>query len=312
MKLRLLPVVAIAAARKPRASAGVRRTPTRDRPLLFFHLPKTGGSSLRHVILQTFPRAVSLVPGSGGLPSEATERVLANDQWRDRAACATVAAGHFKPGPLLKTLAEIGGSAGCGAPRRWAWASREKPPVDALDDVDCVIASRDPVARMVSHYLHFHRRSSGGRNRTVSQFARDEGASQFHVAAGGLVVEHWLSYGLFWGNFSRASDVALAVLRRCKAVFPDAPGGEAAAWLAGAKRAPRFVDVSRRNVNRRDAAADRALSPSQLDAVLALPAVRREGAIWHALRRDHGLDACSGFGCWRADGTGDRGRRPPS
>ena len=104
MKLRLLPVVAIAAARKPRASAGVRRTPTRDRPLLFFHLPKTGGSSLRHVILQTFPRAVSLVPGSGGLPFEATERDLANDQWRDRAACTTVAAGHFKPGPLLKTL----------------------------------------------------------------------------------------------------------------------------------------------------------------------------------------------------------------
>ena len=132
------------------------------------------------------------------------------------------------------------------------------------------------------------------------------------LAAGGLVVEHWLSYGLFWANFSRASDVALAVLRRCKAVFPETPGGEAAAWLAGAKRAPRFVDVSRRNVNRRDAAADRALSPSQLDAVLALPAVRREGAIWHALRRDHGLDACSGFGCWRADGTVDRGRRPPS
>ena len=54
------------------------------------------------------------------------------------------------------------------------------------------------------------------------------------------------------------------------------------------------------------------VTPSQLDAVLALPAVRREGAIWHALRRDHGLDACSGFGCWRADGTVDRGRRPPS
>ena len=222
MKLRLLPVVAIAAARK-RAFAGVRRTPTRDRPLLFFHLPKTGGSSLRHS--PTF-LTVSLVPGSGAFPSRRRSA-----SWRMTSGATGRPRDRRSRTPQARAAAQD-----AGGDRRLGWVRRA--PAVGLGLARKAAGRRarrrglrhraaSPRARW-RHYLHFHRRSRGGTARCRSS----RGTRALHNSTSRLAASSSHSRTGFSGPLAGVGRRA-GRAPQVQAVFPDTPGGEAAAWLAG-------------------------------------------------------------------------------
>ena len=259
---------------------------------------------------QLFPQAKMMAPCFEGLPCLTQEAELTLPQYVNTTSCATVFAGHYRPGPLLKTLIEIDrGDHGLPECRRdWAelYGSKEIP-IEALDGIDCLIAARDPVSRIISHYLHFSRKNPGkGANRTVSELFAEEGASALLQYGGGPVVENWLSMGMQFSNADAAWEVAVEVMRECHTVFEETPPEDVLKWLADVSKLDDIeatVNTRRRNVNAADTNSVRFISEAQILQLVRLPEVKREGAIYAATRSAHGLAPCGHFGCWQGDGT---------
>ena len=137
------------------AVAGSR--PSLPHPLVFFHIPKTGGTTLRRIMLEIFPGEPSIAP-CHNLPCSYQEAdLISSPRAINQTSCATLIAGHFRPGPLLRLLAEIDRTTTSACKR--GWKLLDKPTANDLDNVDCIIAWREPISRMTSHYLHFRPRT---------------------------------------------------------------------------------------------------------------------------------------------------------
>ena len=148
------------------------------RPLVFQHIQKTGGTTLRQILhdalaAQKRPAVISCHGGLScyfGLLSH-----LSSPKQLNRTACAVAFAGHFPSGALglVSHLAQIDlGLFGPVACRRWPWLERSgvvagaalsAQPTDWLlamlqllgTNTACALMLREPLSRLQSHYYHF-------------------------------------------------------------------------------------------------------------------------------------------------------------
>ena len=148
------------------------------RPLVFQHVQKTGGSTIRKILHDAFAAQGRPVV----IPCFGEDSCFLNLLWMlsspnnlNRTACAVAFAGHFPSGALglVSHLAQIDlGLVGPVACRRWPWLERSGVVVGAAmsaqpngwlramlrllgTNTACALMVREPLARLQSHYYHF-------------------------------------------------------------------------------------------------------------------------------------------------------------
>jgi hypothetical protein len=160
-------------------------------PFFYFHIPKTGGSTVLQGALEGALRGVPTVSFLGytkdALVAPTEQRVFCervplnctDGPVRNRIhrlSCALALVNHAPPVPLLQLLSAVDrGDYGPPACRRW-----DTPPTlkQLLKDGSlCVTLLRDPVTRAISDYdMYIHRIRDA---RSAAQFARQQGLAAF-------------------------------------------------------------------------------------------------------------------------------------
>ena len=91
-------------------ATGNRIIGTLERPFVFFHEEKTGGTTLRH----GFTEAVKankhekfIIPCTHPIPCKFTASSLVQEEWLNLSSCAVAFLGHFRIGQTLSTLLAI-------------------------------------------------------------------------------------------------------------------------------------------------------------------------------------------------------------
>lgn len=142
--------------------------PTMNRPFIFFHVPKCGGSTLRKVFNEA-AKAIGkrmFAPCYDSVPCPITENDIIGKsvEIEEKSACAEVLAGHFTTklvtvmaNQTLNHRAVVSSSNQCT--RNWTSTTTtttmdDSPPL-LRPTFDCLVAVREPISRFVSHYYHF-------------------------------------------------------------------------------------------------------------------------------------------------------------
>jgi len=157
-----------------------------ERPLLFFHVEKAGGSSIEEVVARHLGAQAVKLPASPAAQLEQGQRGGLNHTviipgyfgWSpflleatllrliNHTACAVAFMGHFSVLPLLRLLVQIDrGEMGPVRCRRWRWPRSGDATAlawGALSRSDCVTVLRDPLERARSSWNFFN--YAGGSN----------------------------------------------------------------------------------------------------------------------------------------------------
>eukprot|EP00955_Chlamydomonas_euryale_P098107 365123-Chlamydomonas_euryale.AAC.47 len=213
---------------------------TLQTPFWLFHLPKTGGTTLRHMLhTQVFANYSTLYPCNNcGCVCPMT-----NPGNMARSTCAHAFLGHFQPwteGPPNVILADLSDKRHCS---RWSAPIRSSPGGETSDIQNiatrsvhdamtvarhlglnseesamaavlpllqhsiCATVLRDPVDRMVSHFYEFIFRQKLNSSVSLPQYVEQVGIERVVTETGGNVMVHILGKGNM--------DMAIAVLHSC-------------------------------------------------------------------------------------------------
>lgn len=213
---------------------------TLQTPFWLFHLPKTGGTTLRHVLdTQVFANYTTLYPcvNCGCVCPMSRPEIMA------KSTCAHAFLGHFQPwaeGPPKVILADLSGERRCS---RWSTFS-EKSTGDKISDLQqtaiqsvhnamavaqhlgldseksamaavlpllqssiCVTVLRDPVDRMISHFYEFIFRQRLNSTMNLPEYVEQVGIERVVAETGSNIMLHILGKG--------SMDLATAVLDSC-------------------------------------------------------------------------------------------------
>jgi hypothetical protein len=299
---------------------------TLNKPFIFFHLEKTGGSSLRESFVHIFEeREVPFViPCYGGLQCETNAFSLVTEELLNISSCAVAFLGHFDPTLILNALWAIDQGHYGPVECHRGWSNLQKdigilpigqmPPLlrgkemqQLTLNVDCTLILREPLHQRWSFYYFF-------------EYHRKESFTEFYTAE----PKHWLfssfvhrklQQGMVEADFSM--DNVRSLLGHCHTGVQEAyieyyndliitlPALPAATSLVHHNPSTRFLDpavAARLDAN--------SLTPEE--RLTIAKRVRLDGQIW-ALARDvyqgHGKKATRNLAeqcdlvCWDIEGN---------
>jgi len=196
-----------------------------ERPLLFFHLPKTAGSSLREVLSSALGRLPSLFPckNCACVCDPLAEGV------RNRTSCDVAILGHLTPfevtsvpGQQMMLAMFLRLDRGMyGAPRchrQWDHdgLTEQHALWRVLDRSLCITVLRHPVQRAISHYYEFVYGTKS--NLTFSMFFKEFGMKALATISGfGPLYAEWLG----GGSADRAKKVMETCVTGIQERFPE-------------------------------------------------------------------------------------------
>jgi hypothetical protein len=267
-----------------------------DHPFVFWHLPKSGGSSLRFLMKQSVFKNVTTIIPCENLHCKITAADLTQRQWLNRTSCAVAFLMHFEPRKLAAALFDINsgkyGPTECK--RNWptieSKLDRQYLQHTLMNHVNCLTIVREPVERLWSHHYFF-----GQEDGDLKEYLMQRGAAKLVEKTGGNYQSTLLSL-----------DINDAALSNCKVVtydhYDDAlswlretfPTFQANSGIRKASSSKKYGNVDTLSMKERATLAD---------------ALRQDGALYARVR-----DSCSrgrltpeqqcrsvcwnSFGCW--------------
>lgn len=190
-------------------------SPTLANPFFFFHVQKTGGTSVRGELAAHGVSGVHFIPCFHNVNCLCSYDLF-KPVCSSRYACATLFAGHFLPYRIIRDLGNSSNLSDrkCSRPG-WTAEMTDANVLSHLSRDNCLIVLRDPLERLISHFYFFSLRRlprdtcSGAVNESVlgqitacrkiphdfHEFVAQFSAAEAVRLTGGNFITHALSQG---------------------------------------------------------------------------------------------------------------------